>query len=200
MYERGLNLSDLAKKTGLQRQTISLYATGQRNPDTERLTSICHALNCSSDYLLGLSNEKTSNVERQAIEGLTGLKNRTIDWLITEKDSRFVDGVEQITLASFLNFIAEEDYELYGELKDDAHKAMTASLKTDEYLERVAYCLLSDPVYLGFRKLLNDAGADIVSGGDLADYLISRMGSKLTRLMAKYIHERGKKGYLATSN
>ena len=61
MYERGLNLSDLAKKTGLQRQTISLYATGQRNPDTERLTSICHALNCSSDYLLGLSNEKTSS-------------------------------------------------------------------------------------------------------------------------------------------
>ena len=52
----GKNQSKLAKEIGVQRQTISLYATGQSSPDAERIISISNALNVSPNYLLGFSD------------------------------------------------------------------------------------------------------------------------------------------------
>ena len=61
MEKRGENASTLSAKIKreqsftLHRQSISQYMVGQSNPDTERLTAICKALDVSADYLLGLS-------------------------------------------------------------------------------------------------------------------------------------------------
>ena len=60
MKGRGLKAATLSAKIKaeqdftIQRQSISQYIDGQSNPDTERLTAICKALDVSADYLLGL--------------------------------------------------------------------------------------------------------------------------------------------------
>lgn len=63
MRERGENQTTLADKISaqyvtIQRQTISLYMSGQSRPDTERLTAIAKVLNVSADWLLGLTHDK----------------------------------------------------------------------------------------------------------------------------------------------
>ena len=67
MKERGENQTTLADKitsqyVTIQRQTISLYMSGQSRPDTERLTAICKTLDVSADWLLGLTDYRTADV------------------------------------------------------------------------------------------------------------------------------------------
>lgn len=74
MEKRGENQTTLAAKITnqsgvIQRQSISQYMQGQSKPDTVRLTGICKALNVSSDYLLGLADHETPDVDlRKACE------------------------------------------------------------------------------------------------------------------------------------
>lgn len=54
-----LNLSqvDLAAKVGVTSICISRWETGVRIPNAISIIALCKALNCSADYLLGLSDE-----------------------------------------------------------------------------------------------------------------------------------------------
>lgn len=60
--DRGETQQSLADKIShyvpIQRQTISLYMSGQSKPDTERLTAIARVLDISADWLLGLSDSR----------------------------------------------------------------------------------------------------------------------------------------------
>lgn len=56
MEIENITQTQLGDAIGVRRQTVSLYTTGQSKPDWEQITKICKFLNCSSDYLLGLSD------------------------------------------------------------------------------------------------------------------------------------------------
>lgn len=90
MEKRGLNQTHLQEKIleqsgkTLQRQTISLYMNGQSKPDTERLTLLCRALDVSSDYLLGISDQESIDPEISAICEYTGLSTECIEALHAE--------------------------------------------------------------------------------------------------------------------
>ena len=57
-----LNLSrnDLAKKIGVSYSAIAMYEQGNREPSNEILLKMCKVFNCTTDYLMGKSNYKTS--------------------------------------------------------------------------------------------------------------------------------------------
>lgn len=83
MKERGENQTTLADKitsqyVTIQRQTISLYMSGQSRPDTERLTALAKTLNVSADWLLGLAEEKSPNMNIRSICRYTGLSEQSI--------------------------------------------------------------------------------------------------------------------------
>lgn len=72
MEERGENQTTLAAKITeqygiIQRQSIAQYMKGKCNPDTIRLSAICKALNVSADYLLGLSDYKTTDLDLRTV-------------------------------------------------------------------------------------------------------------------------------------
>ena len=75
MDERKLKHTDLAKITGFQRQTISLYVNDQSRPDTERLTILADRLGVSADWLLGRSEHRNTDVNAQAAQEYTGLND-----------------------------------------------------------------------------------------------------------------------------
>ena len=54
---RGLNQKELADKVGCTNKNISTYESGFRTPEYETLVKIAIALDCSTDYLLGVVNE-----------------------------------------------------------------------------------------------------------------------------------------------
>lgn len=79
MKECSENQSSLAEKIGVQRQTISLYTTGQSKPDTEKLSKISKALNVSSDWLIGLTEVKSADTSVKSICESTGLSEKAIE-------------------------------------------------------------------------------------------------------------------------
>ena len=60
----GLNQKELSEKIGIGNVTISQYENGKRSPDPEVLRTIADFFDTTTDYLLGLSDDRhkrTSN-------------------------------------------------------------------------------------------------------------------------------------------
>lgn len=56
--QRGMSQQLIADLCGLHRNTISVYESGDVSPSIEHLMLICDALNVSSDYILGIGEDK----------------------------------------------------------------------------------------------------------------------------------------------
>lgn len=54
-----MTAKDFADKLGLSRQTVGFYLSGQRIPDAKTIAQICRLCNVSSDWLLGLSEDRS---------------------------------------------------------------------------------------------------------------------------------------------
>ena len=55
---QNLSQADVAKKLEISPSIISGYETGERTPSTENLLALSYLYKCSTDYLLGKSNDK----------------------------------------------------------------------------------------------------------------------------------------------
>lgn len=93
MKERGENQTTLADKitsqyVTIQRQTLSLYMSGQSRPDTERLTAICKTLDVSADWLLGLTDYRTADVGMRDACEYFGFTQRAGDMVSAIRDAR----------------------------------------------------------------------------------------------------------------
>lgn len=78
MKERQVSQEKLASALGVKRQTVSLYKTGQSSPNAEQLRKIAEFFGVSSDWLLGLSNEKEMNGDLAQAARYTGLPANSI--------------------------------------------------------------------------------------------------------------------------
>ena len=56
MEFRGLNRTSLSERIGVKRQTIGYYLSGESQPNADTLAKLAEALDISSDWLLGLSD------------------------------------------------------------------------------------------------------------------------------------------------
>ena len=63
-----LTQEDLANKLGVARTTVVGWERGDRTPETDMLPKITKTLHCTSDYLLGLSdNPMLTEYENKAV-------------------------------------------------------------------------------------------------------------------------------------
>lgn len=60
---RRLNQEQLGGFVGVTKQTISGWENDRRVPDADNIVALCKALDCTSDYLLGLSDDFGGHVE-----------------------------------------------------------------------------------------------------------------------------------------
>lgn len=77
---QNLSQADVAKKLEISPSIISGYETGERTPSTENLLALAYLYKCSTDYLLGKSNEKPSTV--LDTDGLTTEQIQALQTLI----------------------------------------------------------------------------------------------------------------------
>jgi len=54
---RLMTQDELGELVGVTKQTISGWERGRRLPSADDLVKLCNVLNCSADYLLGLSDD-----------------------------------------------------------------------------------------------------------------------------------------------
>lgn len=64
---RGLSQDELANKTKLQASAISHFETGSRKPSFDNLKRLADALEITSDYLLGRTNDPSVIIENDPI-------------------------------------------------------------------------------------------------------------------------------------
>lgn len=68
---KNLNQNQLAKIVGISQPFLSDIEKGKRKPSIDVLHKLCDALNCSSDYLLGLHAKSSVLQESDKQSGLS---------------------------------------------------------------------------------------------------------------------------------
>lgn len=82
----GLNQAQLAEKLGVSRGSISFYENGDRIPDIEFLYRMSRYFSVSADWLLGLTNLSTPDMEVRKFCDSTGLSEYTVSCLVDMKE------------------------------------------------------------------------------------------------------------------
>lgn len=73
---------ELAAALGVTDNTISYFVSGKRTPNTEQIIKIARFLNVSADYLLGLSDVQSTDIDTQDICKKIGCSEDVINNLI----------------------------------------------------------------------------------------------------------------------
>lgn len=81
MKERGITQEKLAENLGVKRQTVSLYKSGQSMPDAKTLRNLSVFFGISSDYLLGLTDARSTDIDTKSIMKKTGLSENSVKFL-----------------------------------------------------------------------------------------------------------------------
>lgn len=98
--EKGITQNQLAETIGKTRQTINGYTLGNTAPDSDTLIELSNYFNVSADYLLGLSNVKTLDVQIKSISDFTGLSDNAVLQLHSYKCEAKKE-IEKLSLESF---------------------------------------------------------------------------------------------------
>lgn len=72
----GLSQKETASRLGISPSIVSSYETGERTPSTENLLALSYLYRCSTDYLLG----RTQDEPRTALD-TDGLSSRQVQVL-----------------------------------------------------------------------------------------------------------------------
>ena len=87
LAKKGIMQKELAEHLGVTANTVSYYLSGERCPDIDKLIEISRFLNVSTDFLLGLSDVKSTNIEVKSICDYTGLSEMAVAKLHFFKES-----------------------------------------------------------------------------------------------------------------
>ena len=74
LAERGTSVSEFARFIGLKQPTLNNYLKGDRTPTIDSIVMICNKCCISSDWLLGISNDRSAETKT-----IIGMKSRVAD-------------------------------------------------------------------------------------------------------------------------
>lgn len=77
--EKRLNQKELAAEIDISNGSISYYEKAERLPDIETAYKLSKFFGVSADYLIGLTDVKTSNIDIKAICDYTGISEGAVD-------------------------------------------------------------------------------------------------------------------------
>ncbi len=91
--EKGVSQDELSKILGVSKSTLGLWETGDTLPDARSLHDLAVYYGVSADYLLGLSDVQTANMDVKAICEYTGLTEKALSFFhdgIADRDENGV--------------------------------------------------------------------------------------------------------------
>lgn len=74
----GMKQADVARALNVQRQQISYYENDSRQPDLDRLKELARLYGVSTDYLLGMTDVSSSDLEIKEVCNYTGLSENAV--------------------------------------------------------------------------------------------------------------------------
>ncbi len=116
----------LADDLEITRQSLSLYEKAQRTINIDLLVKIAKYFNVSTDYLLGLSENATTDTELQAVCDYTKLSEKAIQQIVCETKTGFdfnINALDWLISNNYIFSIASSlgtlgiDSQKYNEMK-----------------------------------------------------------------------------------
>lgn len=125
LAEQGKTQKELAEELDVLPNVISYFCKGTRTPNTEQLIKISRFFNVSTDYLLGLSGDSTTDQDLKKFLDYTGLNREIVEELhsIAKLHERNFELLRPATL-----FVKEHLYYISSEL-------LELEKKSKEYFE-----------------------------------------------------------------
>lgn len=77
--EKGVSQTDMAKYLKISRQAYNYYELNKREPSYDTLKALAEYFNVTTDYLLGLSNSKSSHAELSEIDALSDESKKELE-------------------------------------------------------------------------------------------------------------------------
>ena len=145
--EKGETQQELANAVGITRQSLSRYEIAARTVSVEVLGALAQHFNVSADYLLGLSDVKSTEQDMQTACEVTGLSEYAISAFNELKKEPCFDIVDKL-------FSSCEDYET-EELLEEAFSNCMDEVKVEAFAS--AFCELA-----GTDIMLSDDGTSAV--------------------------------------
>lgn len=105
--ENKMTQTELGTLLNCDRYRIADIERGKSNPTIEDIKILSKNFNISSDYLLGISDVKTSNADIKYINDYIGLNETVVEWLST---------VNTYKIGDCINIPVEDDKEVIGKI------------------------------------------------------------------------------------
>lgn len=94
--DTGISLKELANLLETTAQSLSLYERAERTINIDMLVKISKYFNVSSDYLIGLSDNKTTKAELRMVCDYTGLSKENIEVIKFLKEAEYKHIIESV--------------------------------------------------------------------------------------------------------
>lgn len=160
-----------AEKVGISRPSVANYESGERLPDAYILKNIAQKCNVSADWLLGLSDIVSPNIEIRRICEKTGLSESFISFMVTDKD--YQDSI----LTTIFNY-------LVNDLTDFRKLMIQVSNYYDAVIARETEQLLEadHPLFM-IRRKLRRQGLGVVTSKENVRYKRASVSEFFERML-----------------
>ena len=155
-----MSTKEFADNIGLSRQTMGFYLNGDRIPDSETLLQICKKCNVSSDWLLGLSNDRQRTPA--AVDSL-GLSEKAVEMM---QNIRSLD--DSTDILAGLSIILEGANTIFI---SKAVKLLADSIQTE--IDSMTSTLI--PPQSAIRSILTKGSAAVLDDTRLGELLLKQL-------------------------
>ena len=162
---KGVTITALADKLEISRQAVSQYQDGSTQPNLQSLAEIAKYFGVSTDWLLGLTDMRTPNMDVRAIPNYTHLSDKAIELL---NSLTAIEGGEIYLIMLSAMIESPELYRLIGQIRyyiDRLTEYEASSNDDPAAFDAAEYKIASERygVAYSFEKLLNDV-LELLSG------------------------------------
>lgn len=155
---KGVTITALADKLEISRQAVSQYQDGSTQPNLQSLAEIAKYFGVSTDWLLGLTDMRTPNMDVRAIANYTHLSDKAIERL---NSLTAIEGGDLYLIMLSTMIESPELYRLIGQIRyyiDRLAEYETANKDDPAASDAAEYKINSERygVTYSFEKLLDD--------------------------------------------
>ncbi len=220
LLKQGKTQTDLCNEIGMKTSTLNAIITGERkNPRIETIVPIAKGLNTSLDYLLGLSDEPSTDVELKAIYNKYGVSPKALQNIkkISRNISESSDDYISLSRLTAINYLLEN--ENLAQFSDTLYGYFTyfpaRNIKTfltiyddgkDDYTDKVDFTICLDerdlrgikPEFMN-EVMLNDLKNDIKNIKSDSTQILKSLKNELKKLNENHgkLIDKGKKGLIS---
>lgn len=186
IIKSGMTREQIAEKVGCDTSSITKYCNGDRYPKTDIIIKLAELFNCSTDYLLGVSDAKTDDKNLQFVCDYIGLRVSTIARLRYIKEHKKpICSSDMYSFQYYLENLTDNEYEQLqkGELNCDK---VYQDIRLSEFFDDVIDYLVNNiELILNTIELSNNSE---LIGHKTIGHNRTEINANLYELTTKYIN------------